>query len=152
MTTLDDATKEKYCNIYRGFTKPFSSGAIPDWNKAAEEAARFVSDDIVWVKPHPLPTVEGKRAFIAMGTDWSSFLSVLYVIQGIWCTDDGWVTAIVNAASTAYNADKSKIVAALQPGMMRVHINSEGKIDHVDNYWDISKTRPKIMSTAADHA
>jgi hypothetical protein len=96
--------------------------------------------------------VEGKAAFIAMGADWSSFLAIVHVIQAIWVTDDSWVNVILTAASTAYNADKSKIVAALEPGMARVHINGEGKIDLVYMHWDTSKLMPQVMSTAADNA
>jgi hypothetical protein len=77
---------------------------------------------------------------------------MVHVIEAIWCTDDGWVNVIMNAASTAYNADKSKIVAALQPGMDRVHINGEGKIDQIYFYWDTSKIMPQLMSTADDNA
>jgi hypothetical protein len=148
--TLDDATKEKYCDIYRGFTKSWTSGAVPDWDKAALESSHFVAADIVWNNPPPLPKVEGKKAFIAMGGDWASFLSIVHVIQAIWCTDDSWVNVILHAASTGYNADKSKIVAALEPGMCRVHINGEGKIDKVHMYWDTSKIMPQVWSTAAD--
>jgi hypothetical protein len=148
----DDATKEKYCNIYRGFTKSWTSGAVPDWDKATAESARFVADDIVINHPALIPKVEGKAAFIAAGADWASFLAIDHVIQAIWVTDDGWVNVIVTAASTAYNADKSKIVAALEPGMVRVHINDEGKIDLVYYYWDTSKLTPQVMSTADDGA
>jgi ketosteroid isomerase-like protein len=150
--TLDDAIKEKYCNIYRGFTKSFSSGAIPDWHKAGEEAARYVADDVVWIHPAPLPKMEGKKAIIAMGTDFASVLTIVHGIQAIWCTDDGWVHVILNEAWTAYNADKSKIVAGLEPRMGRVHINDEGKIDQIYYYWDTTKVLPKLMSTADDNA
>jgi hypothetical protein len=152
MTTLDDATKEKYCNVYRDFTKSFTSGGIPDWDEAVKEAARFVADDFLQINPPPLPKVEGKEALLAAGPDWASFLSIVHVIQAIWCTDDGWVNVIFSAASTAYNADKSKIVASLQPGMSRVHINGMGKIDHWDFYWDTTKIMPQVMSTADDNA
>jgi hypothetical protein len=151
--TLDDATKEKYCNIYRDFTKPWTSGAIPDWGKAAEECGRFLADDVVWINSPPIPKVEGKKACIACAAaDYTSFLSIVQVIQAIWCTDDGWVNVIVNSAPTAYNADKSKIVAILEPGMNRIHINGEGKIDQVYYYWDTSKIMPQVMSTADDNA
>jgi hypothetical protein len=96
--------------------------------------------------------VEGKVAFIAGAADWASFVSMVHVIEAIWCTDDGWVNVIMNAASTAYNADKSKIVASLEPGMIRAHINGEGKIDQVDFYWDTSKLMPQVWSTADDNA
>jgi hypothetical protein len=150
--TFDDATKEKYGEIYRGFTKSWTSGAIPDWEKAIEESARFVADDVVWINSPPLPKVEGKEAFIATGASWAPFLSIVHVTQAIWCTDDGWVNVIFNAALTAYNADKSKIVASLQPCMNRVHINGEGKIDQIYSYWDTSKIIPQLMSTADDSA
>jgi hypothetical protein len=150
--TLDDATKEKYCDIYRDFAKSWTTGAVPDWDKAVEECARFVTDDIVWIHPPPLPKVEGKKAFLAMGADWTSFLAIVHDIQGIWCTDDGWVNVFYNLAWTAYNADKSKIVAGLEPGMGRVHINDEGKIDQIYYYWDTSKIMPQVMSTANDNA
>jgi hypothetical protein len=63
------------------------------------------------------------------------------------------VNVITNSASTAYNADKSKIVASLvEPGMVRVHINNEDKIDLVYYYWDTSKLTPQVVSATDNGA
>jgi hypothetical protein len=58
------------------------------------------------------------------------------------------VNAVTTVSSTGYNADKSKIVAALFPGFNRAHFDAEGKIDKLYSYYDTSKVMPQMMSTA----
>jgi hypothetical protein len=135
--TLDDATKEKYCDIYRAFTKSWTNGP-PDWDKTAEVSAALLTDDFVFSNAS-LPKIEGKEAFMASLAGWANIISMMHGIQAIWCTDDGWVHVIYNLAMTSYNADKSKIVSKMEPGMSRIHINEEGKIDTMESYWDTSK-------------
>jgi hypothetical protein len=144
--TLDAATKEKYCSRYKEFAKSWTSGAV-DFDKVPDIVAPYLADNAVQNNAD-FPPIEGKEAILASFADWKSTLSLIYDIQAIWCTDDGWVNVIYNMSFTTYNADKSKIVAFLQPGVNRAHFNAEGKIDKMDSYWDTSKVMPQMMSTA----
>jgi hypothetical protein len=148
--TLDAATKEKYCSLYKESTKSWTSGAV-DFNNLPDIVTSTLADNVVQCNAD-LPRLEGKEAVIASFANWTSTLSLIHDIQAIWCTDDGWVNVIITMAYTGYNADKSKIVASVQPAFTRVHFDAQGKIDESHSYWDTSKLMPQLMSTAADSA
>jgi hypothetical protein len=142
MATLDDETKAKYCEIYRSFTTDRKDGAF-DMSTAKELGRNYMADNIVTTNGG-LPKIEGLEAWNASMDQWANTLAMVHDIQHIWCTDDGWVTVIVSLYFTCYNADKSKIVAVTTPGMNRVHINEEGKIDIFESHWDTSLLLQKL--------
>jgi hypothetical protein len=142
MAALDDQTKAKYCDIYRSFMEKWTKGAF-DIPTVKEEGRKYLADNCVQTNGD-LPKVEGLEAWIASMDMWGNTLALIHDIQHIWCTDDGWVNAIVSMSYTGYNADKSKIVAVTTPGMNRAHINEEGKIDIYESYWDTSVLFPKL--------
>jgi hypothetical protein len=144
--TLDAATKEKYCSLYKEFAKLWTSGAVNS-DKVPDIVAPYWADNAVSYNAD-LPPIAGKEAILDSYADWRNVLSLIHDIQAIWCTDDGYVNVIINMPFTSYNADKSKIVASLQPGLTRAHFNTEDKIDKVYSYWDTSKVMPQFMSTA----
>jgi hypothetical protein len=142
MATLDDETKAKYCDIYRSFYAKWTKGTW-DIPTIKEEGRKYLADNVV-ITNADLPKTEGLDAWIASMDMWDNTLALVHDIQHIWCTDDGWVHAIISMSYTGYNADKSKIVAVTSPGMMRSHINEEGKIDVSESYWDTSLLLPKL--------
>jgi hypothetical protein len=142
MATLDDETKAKYCDIYRSFTAPWTTGAF-DAPTVKEVARKYLADNVVQTNAD-LPKTEGLEAWIATVDGWGNTLALIHDIQHIWCTDDGWVNVIYSTSYTGYNADKSKIVAVTTPAMSRAHINGEGKIDIYESYWDTSVILPKL--------
>jgi hypothetical protein len=142
MATLDDETKAKYCDIYSSSTAKWTKGTF-DIPTIKEECRKYLADNVV-TKNADLPKTEGLEALLASIDMWGNTLALIYDVQHIWCTDDGWVHAIYSMSYTGYNADKSKIVAVTSPAMDRVHINEQGKIDLHESYWDTSVLLPKL--------
>jgi limonene-1,2-epoxide hydrolase len=142
MTTLDDETKAKYCDNYRSFMAKWTKGTF-DIPTIKEEVRKYMADNVV-IKNADLPKIEGLDAWIASMDMWDNTLALVHDIQHIWCTDDGWVNAIIIMSYTDFNVGKAKIVAITTPGMNRAHINEESKIDLYESYWDTSALLPKL--------
>ena len=145
---LDEATKAKYCQIYKDFTKPWTSGSVDDFVAVAKAALEPVlADDFKILNGEPvIQTIQGKAAYIESFSAWVNIVSLIHDVNNIWCTDDGWVHVIGKGSMASKKAsDTSKIGSASFEYYNKVHINGEGKVDEWVSIWDSKRIMAATM-------
>mmetsp|Transcript_815 Transcript_815/g.1279 ORF Transcript_815/g.1279 Transcript_815/m.1279 type:complete len:142 (+) Transcript_815:33-458(+) len=135
MTTLDAATKEANCRVYRNLFEPFTSGVF-DVEKV-KEGAKFVADDIVY-NNGGLPLIKGKDDFLKSFEGFSAIKVLVHTPDTIFCTNDGWVTCIGSFAGSGVKADGVTPFGWCDKYCNRALI-VDGKVKELHSCYDLDK-------------